>query len=93
MCVLTQYRNQSVIKDKIIEGVIVRAWVCLRNMCRVMKMPVVQEGDRDEIDLEAKQFGPLLDTLISALRKKKTGLFAAAVASSNNLANDEGADG
>ena len=75
------------------EGVIVRAWVCLRNICRVMKMPVVQEVDRDEVDLERKQFGPLLDTLISGLRKKKTGLFAAAVASSNNLPNDDGTYG
>ena len=86
-----QFRKESVIKDKIIEGVIVRAWVCLRNMCRVMKMPVVHEADRDEVDQERKDFGPLLDVLTSSVRKKKAGLFAAAVASSNNLPYDDGA--
>jgi hypothetical protein len=43
-----------VIKSKEIESAMVKAFVSLRNICRVMKLRVVHDADRLELELEAE---------------------------------------
>ena len=67
---LTFYRKQLVIKSKEIESAMVKAFVSLRNICRVMKLRVVHDADRLELELEAEGLGSLLTMLVGAVRKK-----------------------
>jgi hypothetical protein len=70
-------RKQAVIKDKKIESTMVKSFVCLRNICRVMKLPVVLDADRLELEVETELLGSLLTILLGALREKNAATFAA----------------
>ena len=66
----------------------VKSFVCLRNICRVMKLPVVLDADRLELELETELLGSLLTILLGALRVKNAATFAAfavVVSASNGL--------
>ena len=81
-------RRQQVIKDPDIESAMVKAYVCTRNICRVMKLRVAQEADRWEMALEVEQLGPLLTTLVGALKARNpqaVSAFSAVVDASNGL--------
>ena len=81
-------RRQQVIKDPDIESAMVKAYVCTRNICRVMKLRVAQEADRWEMALEVEQLGPLLTTLVGALKARNpqaVSAFSAVVDASTGL--------
>ena len=66
----------------------VKSFVCLRNICRVMKLPVVLDADRLELEVETELLGSLLTILLGALRVKNAATFAAfavVVSASNGL--------
>ena len=86
------FSKQLVIKNKEIESAMVKAFVSLRNICRVMKLRVVHDADRLELELEAEALGSLLTMLVGAIRKKNSATvdaFAAVVDASNGLQGDE----
>ena len=87
MCAATLLwcRRQRVIQNATIESVMVQSWVCVRNICRVMKLQVVLEVDRNEVDLESQRLGGLLTQLLENLKRKNAVALSQCILASNGL--------